>query len=182
MACTEVNKLVLITCLITLNSCYIRLTVELAKRCEVMGIAWITVHGRTTTQRAEPVNLEAIKLIKDSVAIPVIANGDIKTEADVTRTVEVTGVDGVMAARGILANPAMYSGYTKTPLQCVQDWVDLSLSCGVTFTSFHHHLMFMMEGVQSKIDRRVFNNLKSTPAVLDFLQDHYGIRYCENNI
>lgn len=30
---------------------------------------------------------------------------------------------GVMAARGILNNPAMYVGYDCTPLQCVTDWV-----------------------------------------------------------
>ena len=34
---------------------------------------------------------------------------------------------GVMAARGILNNPAMYAGYDSTPLQCVVDWVWLLL-------------------------------------------------------
>lgn len=32
-------------------------------------------------------------------------------------------ISGVMAARGILTNPAMYAGYDSLPLQCVQDWV-----------------------------------------------------------
>jgi hypothetical protein len=31
---------------------------------------------------------------------------------------------GVMAARGILTNPAMYAGYDSLPLQCIQDWVN----------------------------------------------------------
>lgn len=30
---------------------------------------------------------------------------------------------GVMAARGMLSNPAMFAGYDSTPLQCVTDWV-----------------------------------------------------------
>ena len=30
-----------------------------------------------------------------------------------------------MAARGILANPAMYAGYDTLPLQCLQDWVNI---------------------------------------------------------
>ena len=34
---------------------------------------------------------------------------------------------GVMAARGILSNPAMYAGYDSTPLQCVTDWVWISV-------------------------------------------------------
>ena len=30
---------------------------------------------------------------------------------------------GVMVARGLLQNPAMFAGYDYTPLQCVKDWV-----------------------------------------------------------
>lgn len=32
---------------------------------------------------------------------------------------------GVMAAQGILNNPAMFAGYDQTPLQCVSDWVSM---------------------------------------------------------
>jgi len=28
-----------------------------------------------------------------------------------------------MAARGLLANPAMFAGYDATPIECVADWV-----------------------------------------------------------
>lgn len=91
------------------------------------GLSFLTVHGRTKDQRSEPVNLEAIKLIKQSVRIPVVANGDVCSIEDAERVQELTGVDGisrihpaitsrnsienflpssgVMAARGILANP-----------------------------------------------------------------------------
>ena len=34
---------------------------------------------------------------------------------------------GVMAARGMLQNPAMYAGHTDTPISCVTDWVSLYL-------------------------------------------------------
>ena len=74
---------------------------------------------------------------------------------------------GVVCARGILQNPAMFAGYSTTPLQCIQDWVSnalvvqqsifafiaqvyISLRTGVTFSSFHHHLMFMLEKVTTK--------------------------------
>ena len=30
---------------------------------------------------------------------------------------------GVMAAQGLLNNPAMYAGYKVTPEQCIKDWV-----------------------------------------------------------
>ena len=38
---------------------------DLVQRAEHTGVSWITVHGRTTKQRAEPVNMEAIKLVSD---------------------------------------------------------------------------------------------------------------------
>lgn len=44
---------------------YYRETVELALRAERSGVAWITIHGRTIKQRAEPASLEAIRLVRD---------------------------------------------------------------------------------------------------------------------
>ena len=82
---------------------------------------------------------------------------------------------GVMAARGILENPAMFAGHPATPLSCVQDWVDIGLAHGVSHTIFHHHLSRMLEKVTSRVERKVFNTLPSTPAVLDYLKTHYGI-------
>ena len=61
--------------------------------------------------------------VKESVCVPVVANGDIFSLSDVEKVCQVTGVDGVMSARGMLENPAMYAGFECTPLQCVQDWV-----------------------------------------------------------
>ena len=43
------------------------------------------MHGRRKDQRGEPVNLDAIKAIKQSLKIPVVANGDIRTLEDVKR-------------------------------------------------------------------------------------------------
>ena len=125
-----------------------------------------------------------------------VANGDIRSEADVTRVHEHTGVDGerervcvcvcavslisaillgVMSARGILDNPGLYAGYDHTPISCVRDWVEIALRTGVTFTLFHHHLMFMLDSTLSKPEKRVFNTLTSVTAVLDYLNEHYGV-------
>ncbi|XP_066298743.1 tRNA-dihydrouridine(20a/20b) synthase [NAD(P)+]-like isoform X2 [Branchiostoma lanceolatum] len=155
----------------------LRETVDLCQKAEHAGVSWIAVHGRTPSQRGEPVNTDAITLIKQSLSIPVIANGDIKNLEDVKHIHTSTGIDGVMAARGILQNPGMYAGYDQTPLQCVQDWVDLSIKLGTHFTCFHHHLMYMFERVTPKSEKRVFNALTSTAAVLDYLQEHYGVSY-----
>ena len=41
-----------------------RRTVELCRRLEAAGVAYLTVHGRTKDQRAEAVNLDAIRAVK----------------------------------------------------------------------------------------------------------------------
>ncbi len=57
-------------------------------------MSWITVHGRTINERATPVNMEAMRIIKDSVSVPVVANGDVTCLDDVDRYQELTGVNG----------------------------------------------------------------------------------------
>lgn len=81
-----------------------------------------------------------------------------------------------MVARGLLANPTMFAGYEETPLKCIQDWVDIALEHGTPFTCFHHHLMYMLERITSKQEKKVFNILASTSAVLDYLRDEYGVQ------
>ena len=84
--------------------------VNLVRQAEAAGVHWITVHGRTPYERTSPVNYDAIKLCKESVSVPLVANGDVFSIDDAHRIHEQTGVDGVMAARGILANPGMFAG------------------------------------------------------------------------
>ena len=83
---------------------------------------------------------------------------------------------GVMAARGILENPAMFAGFPETPLSCVQDWIQFSAETGTCFTHFHHHLIYMCEKNWSKAERKYFNSLNSTSAVIEYLNDFY---FCE---
>ncbi|CAH2275772.1 tRNA-dihydrouridine(20a 20b) synthase [NAD(P)+]-like [Pelobates cultripes] len=150
-------------------------TVDLCRKAEAAGVSWITVHGRLTEERHQPVHYDSIKIIKESVSIPVVANGDIKNLKEVSQIHQITGADGVMAARGLLANPAMFAGYEETPLSCIQDWIDISLEHGTPFACFHHHLIYMLERITSKQEKRVFNVLSSTSAVLNYLKDNYGV-------
>lgn len=73
----------------------LRRTVDLCQKAEAAGVSWITVHGRTSEERHQPVHYDAIKTIKDSVSVPVIANGDIKYLRDVESTYQRTGVNGM---------------------------------------------------------------------------------------
>ena len=68
---------------------------------EKAGLSFLTVHGRTKDQRSDPVNLEAIRLIKDSVRVPVIANGDICSLKDAENVQQATSVDGKKFTRSL---------------------------------------------------------------------------------
>ena len=79
---------------------------EVAKVIEEAGAKAICVHGRTRAQGySGVVNKEWIRKVKESVKIPVIANGDIKSAYDAKRMLEETNCDAVMIGRGVLGNP-----------------------------------------------------------------------------
>jgi len=157
----------------------IKKTVDLCRKVEAAGVSFLSVHGRTIKQKsteAEPVDLEAIKTIRQSVQLPIVANGDVFSLEGAQHTAEVTGAAGIMAARGLLENPAMYAGHSTTPASCVQDWVRLALSTGTHFTCFHHHLIYMLSSSLGKAERKAFNALTSTAAVLDYMQNQWDLQ------
>ena len=81
-----------------------------AKALESGGADFITVHGRTRAQMyAPPTDLNAIAQVKAAVSIPVIGNGDIFTPADAKHMYDYTGCDFVMAGRGTMGNPWLFS-------------------------------------------------------------------------
>ncbi|KAE8742126.1 hypothetical protein FOCC_FOCC012333 [Frankliniella occidentalis] len=154
-----------------------RKTIELARSLEAAGVTFLTLHARTTQERHSPIHEDSLHEVCQSLKVPLVANGDVKSLKGAERLHAKTGCKGMMAARGMLANPAMFLGCATTPLTCVQDWVNISLDLGTIFNCFHHHLVFMLEHVLSKEERRIFNCLKTKSAVLDFLKDTYGITY-----
>tara|TARA_B100000700_G_scaffold256318_1_gene289503 strand:+ start:8516 stop:9508 length:993 start_codon:yes stop_codon:yes gene_type:complete len=70
------------------------------------GAQLITVHGRTKRQGfSGNSNWEAIAKIKQSLDIPIIANGDIRNSQDAIKCLDVTNADGLMIGRGSLGAP-----------------------------------------------------------------------------
>ncbi|MGN1193912.1 MAG: tRNA dihydrouridine synthase DusB [Acutalibacteraceae bacterium] len=84
--------------------------VEMAKIAEQSGAAAVTVHGRTREQMyAPPVDAHTIALVKRSVSIPVIANGDIVDGISAAKMIEETGCDYLLVGRGALGRPWVFS-------------------------------------------------------------------------
>lgn len=83
--------------------------VQIAKIAEQSGIAALAVHGRTRacgfSGQAE---YDTIAAIKQSVAIPVIANGDINTPEQAKSVLEYTQADGLMIGRAAQGNPWIF--------------------------------------------------------------------------
>jgi len=81
---------------------------EIVNICADNGACLATIHGRTRAQGyAGNANWDEIKNLKSKLNnknLPVIFNGDIRTEADMN-AVRDLGADGVMLARVLLGNP-----------------------------------------------------------------------------
>lgn len=93
--------------------------VEVAKICESAGAAAITVHGRTRQQYYKPpVDYGIIRAVRESVSVPVIANGDIDSAEKAKEVMDITGCDLVMIGRATLGNPWIFSqinAYLENP-------------------------------------------------------------------
>ncbi len=82
----------------------------IAKILEDNGASLIAVHARTRAQAYHgSADWDAIAEVKQTVKIPVLGNGDVKTVADIARMKQHTGVDGVMIGRGAIGNPWIFS-------------------------------------------------------------------------
>jgi tRNA-dihydrouridine synthase B len=83
---------------------------QLARALEDVGVAAITVHGRTTEQRFRgEVDYAGIARVVEAVrCVPVIGNGDILEPEDVVRMMRRTGAAGVMIGRGAMRAPWIF--------------------------------------------------------------------------
>ena len=83
--------------------------VEFAKAMEEAGVAAVAVHGRTRTQMySGTANWDYIRAVKETVSIPVIANGDVFEPKDAVRILKYTGADMAMIGRGCFGNPWLF--------------------------------------------------------------------------
>ncbi|MFP4108395.1 MAG: tRNA dihydrouridine synthase, partial [Desulfonatronovibrio sp.] len=87
---------------------------QLARKLSGSGLGWITLHPRTASQLfSGQADWEALKKLKATTRIPVIASGDLFTARDGLECVSRTGVDNIMFARGALNSPYIFKQYKE---------------------------------------------------------------------
>jgi nifR3 family TIM-barrel protein len=129
--------------------------VELAERLQDVGIAALSIHGRTKTQMYQgSADWTLIGEVKNNprMHIPIFGNGDIVTPQQAVEAKQKYGVDGILIGRGAIGNPWIFEqtqrllrGVTERPIT-VQERVDICrrhLIAAVEFKG-EHTAMFEM--------------------------------------
>ncbi|MFH1803520.1 MAG: tRNA dihydrouridine synthase DusB [Pseudomonadota bacterium] len=165
---------------------------KLAKTAEDLGIQMLTIHGRTRCQFYKgDADWDAIAEVKNAVSIPVIGNGDVKTEEDAAELLRRSGADGVMIGRGAQGRPwflAQVSHYLRTGQKLPAP--DMACQLETILRHYdamidHHgdrpgsriarkHLSWYCNGLRDATEfRRIVNVLEEPEAVKDAIRTFY---------
>ncbi|MDA8869815.1 tRNA dihydrouridine synthase DusB [Rhizobiaceae bacterium] len=103
---------------------------ELARRAQDIGVAMITVHGRTRDQFYKgEADWRAVKAVRDAIQVPLLVNGDITNTEDAREAIAASGADGVMVGRASYGTPwlpgTIAAELTQTALPEIPSLADL---------------------------------------------------------
>lgn len=163
---------------------------EIGKIAQDAGIDYVILHARTKEQMySGKANRNHIKILKENLSIPVIANGDIFCVEDFVKVIDKTKADGVMLARGAMGNPFLFKeikdyinkGFYEKPssTQIIDQLIEqykLELKYKkekLVVTQMRKHLSWYIKGLEnsSKI-RDLVNKLNTIEEVMDALEKY----------
>jgi tRNA-dihydrouridine synthase B len=86
-----------------------RNAIQVAKIAEDAGIQCLSIHGRTRACGYKgDAEYDTIAAVKSEIAIPVIANGDIRTPEKAREVLDYTRADGIMIGRAAQGRPWIF--------------------------------------------------------------------------
>jgi tRNA-dihydrouridine synthase B len=148
-----------------------RNALNIAKMAEQSGIAALAVHGRTRACAYQgEAEYDTIAEVKDSIGIPVFANGDIDSPEKAEYVLNYTKADGLLIGRAAQGHPWIFDDInyylehgekrSEQPLSVVRDII-------------LHHLSALHEFYGEKMGHRIARKhvgwyLKATPNHQDF--------------
>jgi tRNA-dihydrouridine synthase 4 len=91
-----------------------------------------------------------------------------------------TGLDGrlgVMAARGLTTNPALFAGFSRCPWGAVERFIDYVMKYNIPFRLTQHHVSEMLEGMITKKERAKMNDATTNiTELIDWLDERFVLR------
>ncbi|KAK4132405.1 FMN-linked oxidoreductase [Trichocladium antarcticum] len=175
-------------------------------------IDWLTVHPRTrSTPSSTPINLEALEILTSTFGdrVPILLSGDVFalntlpfTSPLLASTTFTTSsppppgpnnnnnnpltalpkLSGVMSARAILANPALYAGYDACPWEAVSTFMNKAARAPLPHKLMLHHLSEMCSpgmgpnkaALLTKQERAAMMACTNMVDLIDFLDEKMG--------
>ncbi|KAK6437119.1 tRNA dihydrouridine synthase [Oleoguttula sp. CCFEE 5521] len=145
---------------------------------QASGADFITIHGRTKSQRSStPPDYDAIRSLVAGAKVPILANGDANHPSVLAEIITKTGAAGTMSARGILENPTVYAGHAVTPVECVQKFTKYAVKHPIPFPLLLHHLSEMTAGVEgmNKKEKSKLMACRDLFDAIDFVERKWGL-------
>ena len=129
----------------------------LAREFEQLGVAAITIHGRTRSQGFHGlVSHDGIRAVVEAVErIPIIGNGDVRTAKEALHMRQVTGCDAVAIGRGALLDPWIFRRIERAIRSEDSEFVP-TVNEQIEFLCRHFHLMFAQHAEYSCLLFRKF--------------------------
>lgn len=103
-------------------------TATFGQLLEHTGASWVTLHARHVSakrRRQGAADLDAVRTLKETLSIPVISNGNVRTFDDVRVNLEYTRADGAMVGEALLGNPTLFAGDLPDPVRISFEYLDI---------------------------------------------------------